>query len=124
MCSSDLRQMVAHDAPATMAASARMDLLWHKQAIAGPRVGFISHRTSSGHSFGSLHDYVDKWNLADADEVTSRPSQSLTLPNPRRDDVATGKVVSKIQMVQQALADVKESTMVSLFPSAIHIPSP
>ena len=107
--------MVAHEGATAKAASAKMELIRHRQAIASPRAGFISHRTRSGHSFGSLRDYVDKWNQADADEVTSKPSQSLILPNLRPDEPARGKVVSKIQMVQQALADVKESTMVNLF---------
>ena len=78
----------------------------------------------SGHSFGSLQDYVDKWNLANADEVTSKPSQILTLPISQQHEAATGKVVQKLQAVQQALADVKESTMVNLFPYLIYIPSP
>lgn len=118
------RQMVTHEGPAAKAASAGMELLRHNQAIAGPRAGFVSHRTRSGHSFGSLQHYCDRWNQADTDEVTSKPSQSLTLPNLRRDEASTGKVVSKIQAVQQALADVKDSTMVSLVPYLIHIPSP
>ena len=73
------RRMVVTEARAAKAASAKMQLLRHSQAVAGPSVGFVSNRTTSGHSFGSLQGYVDDWNDADTDEVTSR----LALSDPR-----------------------------------------
>ena len=53
------RRMVATEAKAAEAASAKMQLLRHSQAVAGPSAGYVSNRTTSGHSFGSLQGYVD-----------------------------------------------------------------
>ena len=47
-----------------------MSALQHQLAIAGPRAGFVTSRTKSGKSLGSLGHYSRDWNLADA-EVTS-----------------------------------------------------
>ena len=35
--------------------------------------GFVSHRTESGGSYGSLDPYVDTWNNADLAEISSNP---------------------------------------------------
>ena len=63
---------------------------------------------------------MDQWNDADADEVTSK----LTISNLQHVEPATGKVVSKINQPQRALAEAKASTMVNLLSLLIHIPSP
>ena len=82
----------------------------------------MSHRTTSGHSFGSLKHYCDDWNLADVDEVNSRPSQSLSLPDPRLHEAAPGMVMHKIASVQRALDEAKQSAVVSTLQFLIHIP--
>ena len=53
---------------------------------------------------------MEKWNDADADEVTSK----LAISNPRHVEPATGKVVYKIELAQRALAEAKASMMVNL----------
>ena len=35
--------------------------------------GFISKRTETGHSYGSLEPYIDTWNAGDMAEVSSNP---------------------------------------------------
>ena len=114
--------MVTHDAPGALLASAEMDKLRHQMSIAGPRDGFVSHRTTSGHSFGSLKHYCDDWNLADVDEVSSRPSQSLSLPDPRLHEAAPGMVMHKLSSAQRALDEAKQSAAVSTLQLYIHIP--
>ena len=114
--------MVTHDAPGVLIASAEMDKLRHQMSIAGPKAGFVSHRTTSGHSFGSLKHYCDDWNLADVDEVSSRPSQSLSLPDPRLHEAAPGMVMHKLSSAQRALDEAKQSAAVSTLQLSIHIP--
>lgn len=73
----------------------------------------MSHRTASGQSLGSLKHYCDDWNLADADEVNSKPSLSLSLPDPRLHEAAPGMVMHKIASVQRALDEARQTAVVS-----------
>ena len=114
--------MVTHDAPGALLANAKMDQLRNQMSIAGPRAGFVSHRTSSGHSFGSLKHYCDDWNMADVGEVNSKPSLSLSLPDPRLHEAAPGMVMHKMASVQRALDEAKETATVSTLQFLIHIP--
>ena len=115
------RRIVTHKGSAAEAASAKMQLLRHAQGIAGPSAGFVSNRTASGNSFGSLKCYVADWSDADSDEVTSR----LAISNPRHIQPAVGKVEHKIDLALRSLSEVKVATKVHfcLF-RCIHIPSP
>ena len=98
--------MVTHEGRAAEAASAKMQLLRHSQAIAGKGAGFVSHRTASGKSFGSLKGYVEDWNDADADEVTSK----LSISNLRNIQPAVGKVENKIDLALRSLSEAKVAT--------------
>ena len=42
--------------------------------------GFISKRTESGNSYGSLEPFIDTWNNADMAEVSSNPSRGKPHP--------------------------------------------
>ena len=84
------------------------------------RSGFVSHRTASGKSFGSLKDYVEQWNDADKDEVTSK----LAISNPRQVEPATGRVEYRIGLAQLALSEAKAATTVNshLLPYTLLVP--
>ena len=101
------------EGPATEEASQKMNLFRHEMAIAGPKAGFVSHLTASGHSLGSLDHYSMGWNLADAGEVTS----SLTLGGDRLHPAASGTLKRKITSVMQALEDVNKTADVSSLPN-------
>ena len=100
--------MVTHEGRAAEAASAKMQLLRHSQAIADKGAGFVSHRTASGKSLGSLNSYVNDWNDADADEVTSK----LSILNLRNIQPAVGKVENKIDLALRSLSEAKVATKV------------
>ena len=103
------RRLVTHEGSAAEAASAKMQLIRHAQGIAGPGAGFVSHRTASGKSFGSLKGYVADWNDADADEVTSK----LSISNPRHIQPAVGKAEHKIDLALRSLSEAKVATKVN-----------
>ena len=110
--------MVATDAKAAKAASAKVQLLCHSVALAGPSAGFASYRTKSGHSFGSLQGYVDDWNDADSDEVTSK----MALSDLKHVHPAIGIAERKIELAMQSLGEAKAATKVySYFTSSTHI---
>ena len=112
------RRMVVSDAKAAEAASTKIQLHRHSLALAGPSVGFVSYRTKSGHSFGSLQGYVDDWNEADADEVTSK----VALSDPNHVNPAIGIADRKIDLAVQLLREAKAATKVhSYFTSSTHI---
>ena len=100
--------MVVSDAKAAEAASTKMQLLHHSLALAGPSAGFMSYRTKSGHSFGSLEGYVNDWNDADADEVTSK----MIFSDPKHVNPAIGIAEQKIDLAVQALREAKSATKV------------
>ena len=64
------RQIIPAEGRAAEEIHARMSELQHQLAVAGPKAGFVTSRTKSGESLGSLGHYSRDWNLADA-EVTS-----------------------------------------------------
>ena len=105
--------MVPHTAAGVASASTQLDLVRHKLSIAGAKAGFVSHRTTSGHSFGSLQHYSDEWNLADYEEVSSKPSHLISAPDPRLHEAAPGMVLHKLQIAQQAFAEAKVTALVS-----------
>ena len=100
--------MVVSDAKAAKAASSKIQLHRHSLALAGSSAGFVSHRTTSGHSFGSLQGYVDDWNEADADEVTSK----IALSDPKHVNPAIGIAERKIDLAVQSLREAKLATKV------------
>ena len=102
------RRMVVSGAKAAEAASTKMQLHRHALALAGPSAGFMSYRTKSGHSFGSLEGYVNDWNDADADEVTSQ----MIFSDPKHVNPAIGIAEQKIDQAVQALRDAKTATKV------------
>jgi hypothetical protein len=117
------RRMVVSGAKAAEAASTKMQLHRHGLALAGPSAGFMSYRTTSGHSFGSLEGYVNDWNDADADEVTSQ----MMISDPKHVNPAIGIAERKVDQAVQALRDAKTATKVrscSCFGAHIYIPSP
>ena len=93
------RRIVSHEGSAAETASAKMQLVRHAQSIAVKGAGFVSNRTASGNSFGSLKGYVADWNDVDSDEVTSR----LAISNPRHIQPAVGKVEHKIDRALRSL---------------------
>ena len=97
------RRMVPTETRAAEAASAKIQLLRHSLALAGPSAGFASYRTKSGHSFGSLQGYVNDWNDADADEVTSK----MALSEPKHVHPAIGIAERKIDLAMQSLREAK-----------------
>ena len=60
--------------------------------------------------------------MADVDEVNSRPSLSLTLPDPRLHEAAPGMLKHRMQMVQHALDEAKQTTLVNTLQFLIYIP--
>ena len=102
------RRMVATEPPAVEAASAKIKLLRHSLALAGPSAGFASYRTKSGHNFGSLQGYIDDWNDADGDEVTSQ----MALSEAKHVHPAIGIAERKIDLAVQALREAKAATKV------------
>ena len=110
--------MVATEPQAVEAASAKIKLLRHSLALAGPSAGFASYRTKSGHSFGSLQGYIDDWNDADGDEVTSQ----MALSEAKHVHPAIGIAERKIDLAVQALREAKAATKVCSFStSSIHM---
>ena len=103
------RRIISHEGSAAQAASAKVQLLRHSQALAGKDAGFISHQTASGNSFGSLKGYMEGWNDADADEVTSK----LSIANLRNIQPAVGKVENKIDLALQLLKEAKVAMKVN-----------
>ena len=77
-------------------ASTKMAQLKHQMAIAGNKAGFVTYRTSSGNSLGSLESYSTDWNLADT-EVSTKLSvpgeQVLAAPGVICRKMATAKKV-------------------------------
>lgn len=112
-------QMVPTEGRAAQEIHAKMSALQHQLAIAGPRAGFVTSRTKSGESLGSLGHYSRDWNLADA-EVTSE----LRLAESTLHPAAPGLLKRKILAARHALdevnktADVSTSTEPTLFPSS------
>ena len=100
--------MVVSDAKAAEAARTKMQLHRHSLALAGPSAGFVSHRTKSGHSFDSLQGYVDDWNEADADEVTSK----MIFSDPKHVNPAISIAERKIDRAVQSLREAKAATKV------------
>ena len=88
--------------------SQKLQIHRHSRALAGPSAGFASYRTRSGHSFGSLESYVDKWNDAD-DEVTSK---ALTT-GPSQSGEAIGISERKFDLAITALKEAKTTTKVT-----------
>ena len=87
--------------------SQKLQIHRHSRALAGPSAGFASYRTKSGHSFGSLETYVDKWNDAD-DEVTSK---ALTIGSSQSGE-AVGISERKFDLAITALKEAKTATKV------------
>ena len=106
--------MVPHTAAGVASISTPLDLVRHKLSIAGTKSGFVSHGTTSDHGFGSLQHYSDEWNLADYDDLTSKPSHIIPTPDPRLHAAAPGMVLHKLQVAQQAFTEAKVSALVSL----------
>ena len=52
--------------------------------------------------------------MADYEEVSSKPSQIISAPNPRLHEAAPGMVLHKLQVAQQAFTEAKVSALVSL----------
>ena len=76
-------------------ASSEMAQLKHQMAIAGNKAGFVTYRTTSENSLGSLGSYNKNWNLADT-EVTSKlsePSKLVAVPGTISRKLATAKKV-------------------------------
>ena len=111
--------MVPTEGQAAQEIHAKMSTLQHQLAIAGPRAGFVTSRTKSGESLGSLGHYSRDWNLADA-KVTSE----LRLAESTLHPAAPGILKRKILAARHALdevnktADVSTSTEPILFPSS------
>ena len=84
--------------------------------------GFVTTPTTSGHIFGSLDHYSRDWNLADVDEVNSKPILSLSLPDPRLHEAAPDMVKHKMQMIQHALDEAKRTALVNTLHFFIYIP--
>ena len=102
----------ARDSRALVSAKAftsqKLQIHRHSRALAGPSAGFASYRTKSGHSFGSLESFIDKWNDAD-DEVTS---QALTI-GPSQTGEAIGISERKFDQAISALKEAKTATKVT-----------
>ena len=87
-------------------ASSGMSQLKHQMAIAGTKAGFVTYRTASGDSLGSLGSYSKNWNLADT-EVTSKPTEPQTL-------VATpGTISRKFAVAKRVLQDASAEAQVN-----------
>ena len=89
-----------------------MSELQHQLAVAGPKAGFVTSRTKSGQSLGSLGHYSRDWNLADA-EVTSE----LRLAGSALHPAAPGTLKRKILATRQDLEDVNKTADVSTLPN-------
>ena len=105
-------QIVPVEGRAAEEIHARMSELQHQLAVAGPKAGFVTSRTKSGQSLGSLGHYSRDWNLADA-EVTSE----LRLASSALHPVAPGTLKRKILAARQALEDVNKTADVSTLPN-------
>ena len=87
-------------------ASSEMAQLNHQMAIAGTKAGFVTYRTASGDSLGSLGSYSKNWNLADT-EVTSKPSE------PHKLVAAPGTISRKLTVAKRVLQDASADTQVN-----------
>ena len=101
-------QIVLTEGRAAQEIHAKMSELQHQLAIAGPRAGFVTSRTKSCQSLGSLGHYSRDWNLADA-EVTAE----LRLADHALHPAAPGTLKRKILAVRQALEEVNKTADVS-----------
>ena len=90
----------------TETASSGMAQLKHQMAIAGTKAGFVTYRTASGDSLGSLGSYSKNWNLADT-EVTSKPSE------PHKLVTAPGTISRKLAAAKRVLQDASTDTQVN-----------
>ena len=88
--------------------SQKLQIHRHSRALAGPSAGFASYRTKSGHSFGSLESFIDKWNDAD-DEVTSK---ALTVGSSQSGE-AIGVSERKFDEAIIALKEAKNASKVT-----------
>ena len=109
-------QMVPTEGRAAQEIHAKMSALQHQLAIAGPRAGFVTSRTKSGESLGSLGHYSRDWNLADA-EVTSE----LRLADSALHPAAPSTLKQKILAARHALEDVNKTADVSILPNFFQI---
>ena len=93
--------MVPHDGRAAQLASNKMALLRQEMAAAGTSAGYVTTRTLSGRSLGSLDHYSRDWNLADV-EVTSR----LSLPPARAGAITPNALARMIAEVRNSVDNV------------------
>ena len=91
---------------AVVMASTKLAQLKHQMAIAGNKAGFVTYRTTSGNSLGSLGSYSKNWNLADT-EVTSKLSEPSKLVS------APGTISRKLAMAKKALQDATSDAQVN-----------
>ena len=97
------RQMVTTGTSSAGTASSEMAQLNHQMAIAGTKAGFVTYRTASGDSLGSLGSYSKNWNLADT-EVTSKLSE------PNKLVAAPGTISRKLAVAKRVLQDASADT--------------
>ena len=70
--------------------------------------GFVSNRTSSGKSMGSLEHYCMDWNSADMSEVSTANPQSKHHP------AGPGALGQKLYAVKAAIAEAEKTAAVNI----------
>ena len=105
--------MVSHDGRAAYLATDKMAIL-QQQTAAGTSAGYVTTRTLSGHSLGSLDHYSRDWNLADV-EVTSK----LSLPPARVGSITLNALARMIAEVRNNVDNVERTASVRYSPSFI-----
>ena len=91
-----------------------MAVLQQQTAAAGTSAGYVTTRTLSGRSLGSLDHYSRDWNLADV-EVTLR----LALPPTRASTVSPNALARTIAEARNSLDNVERTASVRFSPSFI-----
>ena len=91
-----------------------MALLRQQTAAAGTSAGYVSTRTLSGRSLGSLDHYSRNWNLADV-EVTSK----MTIPPTRGGAITPNALARMITEARNSLAIIERATSVRFSPHLI-----
>ena len=107
------QQMVPHDGRAALLASNKMALFRQETAAAGTSAGYVTNRTLSGRSLGSLDKYSREWNLADV-EVTSK----LALPPTKASPISPNALARTIAQARNSLDNVERTASVRLSPSS------
>ena len=106
--------MVPHDGRAAQLAANRMAILRQETAAAGTSAGYVTTRTLSGRSRGSLDHYSREWNLADV-EVTS----TLALPPTKASPISPNALARTIAQARNSLDNVERTASVRFSPSFI-----